>query len=138
MSAQTPLPKDDPLMVAWEAHKATEQHANDVRWAKVEAHTVGSLWSAFEAGWRAREAALSAAGWVVEQGWRTIETAPRDQWLYVWHAGHRWLRIGSRFRTFGPRWYFSGNFPGPAQYTDGDDAPTHWRPLPAAPQEDQR
>lgn len=65
MSAQTPVPKDHPLMVAWQAHKATEQHANDVRWAKVEAHTDGALWSAFEAGWRAREAALSAAGLVV-------------------------------------------------------------------------
>lgn len=90
MSAQTPLPKDDPLIVAWEAHKATEEHANDVRWAKVEAHTVGSLWSAFEAGWRAREATLSAAGLVV---------VPREPTREMCIAGDAWLVTEDVYRA---------------------------------------
>lgn len=79
-------------------------------------------------------AALSAAGWVVEQGWQPIETAPRDgTWIWCWHKEHRWQRVGMRSATSGPRWYYSGTGFS-AQYAD--DAPTHWRPLPAAPQED--
>ena len=81
-------------------------------------------------------AALSAAGWVVEQGWQPIETAPRDgTWIWCWHEEKRWKRVGMRCKASGPRWHYSGTGVN-AEYAD--DAPTHWRPLPAAPQEDQR
>lgn len=78
-------------------------------------------------------AALSAAGLVVEQGWQPIETAPRDgTWIWCWHEEKRWKRVGMRCKASGPRWYYSGTGFN-AEYAD--DAPTHWRPLPAAPQE---
>lgn len=63
MSVEQRLPDDHPMMVAWEAHKATETYANDVRWAVVPEHTEGALWSAFVAAWnrRAPSAELRAA-----------------------------------------------------------------------------
>ena len=93
----------------------------------------------FSCEWRkgaeADLAALSAAGWVVEQGWQPIETAPRDgTWIWCWHEEKRWKRVGMRCKASGPRWYYSGTGFN-AEYAD--DAPTHWRPLPAAPQEDK-
>ena len=81
------------------------------------------------------DAALSAAGFVVEQDWQPIETAPRDgTWIWCWHEEKRWKRVGMRCKASGPRWYYSGTGFN-AEYAD--DAPTHWRPLPAAPQEDK-
>jgi len=54
----TPVPKDHPLMIAWDAYKATEDYANTRTWAGIPAHVDGSLWAAFEQGFRA---ALSMA-----------------------------------------------------------------------------
>lgn len=48
-----PVPKDDPLMRAWEAHKQTEDYANSKKWAAHEQHVDGSLWALFSAGWAA-------------------------------------------------------------------------------------
>ena len=71
-------------------------------------------------------AAIHAAGFVVEQGWQPISTAPRDVDVEVWNAAtgaYRsrwtedewpmgfWERLG--------KWY---------------PRPTHWRPLPAGPE----
>jgi hypothetical protein len=50
---QQPVPSNDPLMKAWIAYQATEVYQNTVKWAPT--HPVGSLWAAFEAGWRARD-----------------------------------------------------------------------------------
>ena len=69
-SAQTALPPDHPLMVAWKAYTATADYANTLRWAQTPAlrfdservngcyvldhpHTEGSLWGAFMAGYKA-------------------------------------------------------------------------------------
>ena len=52
MSAETPLRKDHPLMIAWELYKSTEDFENTRRWAQYEAHVTGSLWAAFMEGWR--------------------------------------------------------------------------------------
>lgn len=49
----TPLPKDHPLMVAWEAFKATEEFENAQRWAAYRQHVDGALWAAFSAGYKA-------------------------------------------------------------------------------------
>ncbi len=48
------LPKDDPMLVAWEAYKATPEFVNTRHWAAVDAHRDGSLWAAFVQGWLAR------------------------------------------------------------------------------------
>lgn len=36
MSVETPCPKDSPLMIAWEAHKATDEYKNS-------SHSVGEI-----------------------------------------------------------------------------------------------
>lgn len=50
MTTMTPVPADSPLMLAWNAYKASEGYENTKRWA-AHLHAVdGSLWAAFEAG----------------------------------------------------------------------------------------
>lgn len=58
MSTQTPVAADDPLMIAWEALKQTEEYQNAVHWtieAKNNNEADGELWFAFEAGWNTRQ-----------------------------------------------------------------------------------
>ena len=45
--------QDEPLMIAWNAYKATEEYANSRQWAEYKAHLDGSLWAAFCAGYAA-------------------------------------------------------------------------------------
>lgn len=61
MSVEAPVPKDHPLMVAWAARKATQDHANNARWAVVPEFTTGALWGEFVAGWEAAIPAEIAA-----------------------------------------------------------------------------
>lgn len=66
MTTSTQLPKDHPLMIAWEAHKASDEYVNSLRWAQYvrqddnlrlsHPHVEGSLWALFVAGWEARAA----------------------------------------------------------------------------------
>ncbi len=65
---QQPVPPNDPLMKAWIAYQATEGYQNTVKWAPT--YPVGSLWAAFEAGWRARDD---------EATQRTPETQRREE-----------------------------------------------------------
>ena len=69
MSTMTPLPENDPMMLAWKDHKATEDYENSVRWAQNlgavtitpgphgtvltadHPHLEGSLWGLFIAGY---------------------------------------------------------------------------------------
>lgn len=53
MSTMTPVPESHPLMVAWNAYKATDEYANTKKWALHEQHVEGSLWAAFMAGFNA-------------------------------------------------------------------------------------
>ena len=46
------VPAGDPLMVAWSAYKATDAFQNSKRWAAHAEHVDGSLWAAFEFGFR--------------------------------------------------------------------------------------
>lgn len=57
-----PVPEDHPLMVAWNAYKATDDYANSRKWAIHRNHAddeqyvqwvEGSLWAAFMAGFNA-------------------------------------------------------------------------------------
>lgn len=59
-NAMAPVPADDPLMVAWEAYKSTPEYENTRKWALVERHVDGSLWAAFEAGFRSSMEAPNA------------------------------------------------------------------------------
>ena len=45
------VPGDHPLMVAWNEYKALPEYENTKQWATAQAHTEGSLWAAFMAGW---------------------------------------------------------------------------------------
>jgi len=44
------VPKDAPVMKAWEAYKTSEEYANSRKWAQTEEHVDGSMWAAFFAG----------------------------------------------------------------------------------------
>jgi len=75
--------------------------------------------------------ALTAAGYAVEQGWQPIETAPRDgtrMLCYAPAAEDRASIVRSDF------WWVRER--GFAHMRPGQPY-THWRPLPAAPQEDR-
>lgn len=52
-NAQTPVPADHPLMIAWENYKQTEDYANTKKWAAYAEHVDGSLWAAFARGYHA-------------------------------------------------------------------------------------
>lgn len=57
MSIMTPVPSDHPLMKAWTAYQQTSEYVNSQSWARHPDHTEGSLWAAFERGWRAAKEA---------------------------------------------------------------------------------
>lgn len=52
---QAPMPRNHPCLAAWNRYSATEEFANTRRWAGHQNHVDGSLWAAFEAGWRANQ-----------------------------------------------------------------------------------
>ena len=60
MTVSTPVPGYSPLMLAWEAHKATDDYANSRNWAAYSDHREGSLWALFVAGWQAALASRDA------------------------------------------------------------------------------
>lgn len=62
MPTMMQAPKDSPLMVAWEAHKRSEEYANSKRWAAKPEHLEGSMWAQFLAGWNAAQACRCRAG----------------------------------------------------------------------------
>lgn len=59
--AMSPIAKDAPVMVAWEAYKAGDSYQNTRRWASHEEHVDGSLWAAFSAGFTASRATTQPA-----------------------------------------------------------------------------
>jgi hypothetical protein len=88
MSASAPVPKDDPLMKAWEVYKESDAYANARRWAvHAEAfnnngvvtlmfpHVDGSLWSLFTAGYYAHGIYADAAA--------VVESTEREQGIDV-------------------------------------------------------
>ena len=44
---------DEPVMIAWKAHKETPDFANSKKWAAFPEHLDGSLWALFSAGFSA-------------------------------------------------------------------------------------
>lgn len=60
MSEETPLPKDHPMMVAWDTYRATEEYRNSFKWASDVQHRPGSMWAAFMTGYMAASERLQA------------------------------------------------------------------------------
>jgi hypothetical protein len=58
MAAQRQLDADDPIMVAWNAHKATESAKSNIDWTVRSVE--GAMWGAFLAG-RANAAEVTTA-----------------------------------------------------------------------------
>jgi len=94
------------------------------------------------------EAALTAIaeeGYVIEQGWRPIETAPKDgtQFIaYIQHNVGTATRIAIAWAPAHPEWRYSwwmvpSNVSCPIVETHEDVSDswliTHWRPLPGPP-----
>lgn len=57
MPVEQQLPKDHPLIVAFEAYKQTDEYQNTKLWAKEPKHVDGSLWAAFMNGYNAKKTA---------------------------------------------------------------------------------
>jgi len=57
MSASAMMDKDHPCMIAWKAYKETYEYNNTRKWALYADHVDGSLWAAFEEGFRASQSA---------------------------------------------------------------------------------
>ena len=54
MPVMAAVPEDHPLMVAWNAYKATDDFAGNMRWAARDSEYLdGCLWGAFMAGFSA-------------------------------------------------------------------------------------
>ena len=83
MSVQIPVSTDSPIWKAWEAYKGTDDYVNTRRWALNDAHVDGSLWAAFERGFRTTnveaEATRAPLLALVEQ-WRQQAQADRAPW----------------------------------------------------------
>ncbi len=57
MSTQSPMPQNDPLLIAFQTLKHTPEYQNAVKWtiaANSAGEADGELWFAFAAGWSAR------------------------------------------------------------------------------------
>lgn len=77
-------------------------------------------------------------GMVVEQGWQTIETAPRDGTLIMLWCDYR-DRERAEIARYAPE-KFPGDYRPHGEFvwqsvggTIAERIPTHWRPLPAPP-----
>lgn len=86
-SEQTHVAKDAPVMIAWKLYKKEPDFENTKRWACEKQHTEGSLWAAYENGFRAgsfaaanviREFAETQSARIVE-----LENVLEEIWLWL-------------------------------------------------------
>lgn len=89
MSTMALLPKDHPLMQAYDLYRSTEEYANSKRWAShvhKDEHLEGSLWSLFAAGWQAAQGSTLPK----EQVAAMVKSRLFQQFLQqkFWHAHH--------------------------------------------------
>jgi Protein of unknown function (DUF551) len=84
------------------------------------------------------EAAALAAAPAEEDGWRPIETAPKDgTWILGWSkcgAVEDCIQVWRCYYEFHEGWFWQNA----ADTSDLDHQPTHWRPLPPAPEGGER
>jgi hypothetical protein len=81
--------------------------------------------------WRVWQAATRAA----VPAWQTIETAPKDgtNVLLLNRAGNMACGMWMESRGLGTGWFLRGGG-GPDLFFNDHYGPTHWMPLPAAPE----
>ena len=60
MSERAALPKDHPMMIAWEEYQKTADYQNALRWTVHAEHAPGSLWAAFSTAWEQQAARIDA------------------------------------------------------------------------------
>lgn len=63
MSTQSPLPQNDPMLIAFQKLKHTPEYKNAVNWtikAENESQADGELWFGFAAGWNAHASHTAA------------------------------------------------------------------------------
>jgi hypothetical protein len=71
--------------------------------------------------------------------WQPIETAPRDTYkvagptLILGHREKKWIRFGKWYVQEGC-WYYSGTSERSQYAQVKGDEPTHWMPMPSAPE----
>lgn len=53
MPIDAPVPKDHPVMKAWEAYRQSDDYRNSFKWASDVQNRTGSMWAAFVAGYEA-------------------------------------------------------------------------------------
>lgn len=117
--------------------------------AAMDSHIIVSPWQGQDRAEFRRQAksALSALRPFLGDGWRTMESAPKDgTWIDLWTARH--FETGQPERMAGCRWghpIWHRKFgPFPDDVPDGFECwvdgmchgvadPSHWRPLPAQP-----
>ena len=80
-----------------------------------------------EAVLRLARAAIAALDAAREDGWHTMEDAPKEGAAVMLAAGD-WITVG----VWHPRRQWVANAPGYPAYS-ADEQPTHWRPLLPAP-----
>ena len=131
-------------------HRATDMRARERQLAdagendpasdawKTAAILAASAESEFEIAlveaWPSLAAPLREAG----DGWRPIESAPRDRLVWAWGEGWHWGGEGKLAYVHSD---YNGHKDvvtrdgrcGPPFQLGSKDAPTHWRPLPAPP-----
>lgn len=81
-------------------------------------------------------AALTAAGYAVEQGWQPIDTAPRDgRDVLVWSPDYYGNPVRASWCATVGAWESDVGMmeDGPGIMADECAGPTAWRPLPAPP-----
>ena len=52
-NCEVPVSKDAPVMIAWNAYKASDRYSIVKKWATYPEHVDGQLWAAFYAGFSA-------------------------------------------------------------------------------------
>lgn len=92
MSTQSPLPQNDPLLIAFQQLKHTPEYRNAVNWtikAENENRADGELWFAFAAGWNARNALAATPAAPVREAatvWDTLQIIANMR-VYLGTAG---------------------------------------------------
>lgn len=91
MSTQSPLPQNDPMLIAFQKLKHTPEYKNAVNWtikAENESQADGELWFGFAAGWNAHashtaalrdKALMTERSTVIEEAIKTISLWANDR-----------------------------------------------------------
>jgi hypothetical protein len=82
MPAETPVDPKSPLILAWEQYKASEEYANTRSWALHAEHVDGSLWAAFERGYRIARDLQREEDTRDAARYRWLRNGSFDQWKY--------------------------------------------------------